>query len=130
MTKIYESAVLTQASLLSAAWDLTSFLQNAKFQVQFWGGLLLMLLGAVGLVWGGVLLIKKLMANPQSAGQQQGWGTIALLILVGGALSTGGWSLIWTVGSGGQQTITDLGGGTVIAQSADPFNGFLSGPPK
>lgn len=113
MTKIYEAAALAQTNLPTAAWDLTSFLENAKSQIQLWGGLLLMLLGAVGLVWGGVLLIKKLMANPQQ-GQQQGWGTIALLILVGGALGTGGWQLISTIGSGGEQTITDLGGGTVI----------------
>lgn len=113
MTKIYEAAALAQTNLPTAAWDLTSFLENAKTQIQLWGGLLLMLLGAVGLVWGGVLLIKKLMANPQQ-GQQQGWGTIALLILVGGALGTGGWQLISTIGSGGEQTITDLGGGTVI----------------
>ncbi|MCM2392708.1 hypothetical protein [Streptomyces albipurpureus] len=128
MTKIYEVAALTQASLPSAAWDLTSFLQNAKSQIQLWGGLLLMMIGAAGLVWGGVLLLKKLMANPQSAGNQQGWGTIALLILVGGALGTGGWSLISTIGSGGQQTITDLGGGTVIIQTADEVSGLLSGP--
>ncbi|MEU7156136.1 hypothetical protein AB0A98_06780 [Streptomyces chrestomyceticus] len=130
MPKIYEAAVLTQASLPSAAWDLTSFLQNAKSQIQLWGGLLLMLLGAVGLVWGGVLLVKKLMANPQSANQQQNWGTIALLILVGGGLGTGGWSMVSTIGSGGQQTITDLGGGTVIVQTIDKVSGFLSGPFK
>ncbi|MEU8433324.1 hypothetical protein AB0F18_10470 [Streptomyces sp. NPDC029216] len=130
MPKTYGAAVLTQAPLPSAAWDLTSFLQNAKSQVQLWGGSVLMLLGVVGLVWGGVLLIKKLMANPQSAGQQQGWGTVALLILVGGALSTGGWTLISTIGSGGQQTITDLGGGTVIVQTVDQVSGFLSGPSK
>ncbi|MEV0412434.1 hypothetical protein AB0I68_16920 [Streptomyces sp. NPDC050448] len=130
MPKTYEAAVLTQAPLPSAAWDLTSFLQNAKSQVQLWGGSVLMLLGVVGLVWGGVLLIKKLMANPQSAGQQQGWGTIALLILVGGALGTGGWTLIQTIGSGGQQTITDLGGGTVIVQTVDQVSGFLSGPSR
>ncbi|GAA3257406.1 hypothetical protein ACIGFK_01800 [Streptomyces sp. NPDC085524] len=130
MPKTDGAAVLTQAPLPSAAWDLTSFLQNAKSQVQLWGGSVLMLLGVVGLVWGGVLLIKKLMANPQSAGQQQGWGTIALLVLVGGALGTGGWTLISTIGSGGQQTITDLGGGTVIAQTFDQVTGFLSGPSK
>ncbi|MFD7554579.1 MULTISPECIES: hypothetical protein [unclassified Streptomyces] len=130
MPKTYGADVLTQAPLPSAAWDLTSFLTNAKGQVQLWGGSVLMLLGVVGLVWGGVLLIKKLMANPQSAGQQQGWGTIALLVLVGGALSTGGWTLIQTIGSGGQQTITDLGGGTVIVQTLDQVSGFLSGPSK
>lgn len=117
MTKIYEAATLAQAQLPTAAWDLTSFLENAKSQIQLWGGLLLMLLGAVGLVWGGVLVIKKLISDPQKGGQQQGWGTIALLILVGGALGTGGWQLISTIGSGGQETIEDLGGGTVIVQT-------------
>ncbi|MFE4834438.1 hypothetical protein ACFRAU_07130 [Arthrobacter sp. NPDC056691] len=121
MTKIHEAAALAQVSLPTAAWDIASFLENAKTQIQLWGGLLLMLLGAVGLVWGGVLLIRKLMANPQS-GPQQGWGTIALLILVGGALGTGGWQLMSTIGSGGQQTIEDLGGGTVMVQ---PFDGIF-----
>ncbi|MFE4334021.1 hypothetical protein ACFRQM_32800 [Streptomyces sp. NPDC056831] len=130
MTQIDEAAALAQASLPSAAWDLTSFLLNAKSQVQLWGGLLLMLLGTVGLLWGGVLLIKKLMANPQSASQQSSWGTIALLILVGGALGTGGWSLVSTIGSGGQQTITDLGGGTVIIQTVDQVSRFLDGASK
>ncbi|MBK3582435.1 hypothetical protein JHN49_01380 [Streptomyces sp. MBT57] len=130
MTKIYEAAALTQASLPSAGWDMTSFLQNAKFQAQIWGGLLLMFLGVVGLVWGGVLGIRKLMANPQSANQLPGWGTIALLVLVGGALGTGGWSLISMIGSGGQQTITDLGGGTVIVQTSDQVSGFISSSAK
>lgn len=102
----------------TAAWDLMSFLQNAKSYIQSAGGALLMLLGAVGLVWGGVLLIKKLMGNPQTS-QQTGWGTIVLLILVGGALGTGGWNLISTVGSGGQTTIMELGGGTAIVQPYD-----------
>jgi hypothetical protein len=117
MTTIHEAAARAQAELSTAAWDLTSFLDNAKSQIQLWGGSLLMLLGAVGLVWGGVLLIRKLIANPQTSGQQSGWGTIALLILVGGALATGGWQLVSTIGSGGQQTIQDLGGGTVIIQT-------------
>ncbi|WP_424863111.1 hypothetical protein [Streptomyces sp. MMS24-I29] len=125
MAKIPEAATLAlaQVSLPPAAWDLTSFLQNVKSQIQLWGGLLLMALGAVGLVWGAVLLIKKLMANPQTAGHQSGWGTIALLILVGGALGTGGWQLVSTIGSGGQQTIEDLGNGTVIVQTSPETNG-------
>lgn len=124
MTNITDAAATALARVelpaagIMGAWDLTSFLENAKSQIQFWGGLLLMLLGTVGLIWGGVLLIKKLIANPQTAGQQSGWGTIALLILVGGALGTGGWNLISTIGSGGQQTIEDLGGGTVIFETA------------
>ena len=125
MTKIYEAAALTQVSVPSAAWDLGSFLENARSQVQVWGGLVLMLVGAAALVWGGVLLLKKLLANPQTAGQQAGWGTIAALIIVAGALGTGGWQFIETVGSGGQQTIEDLGGGTVIVPTVDQAGGVL-----
>ncbi|MFD2794668.1 hypothetical protein ACFS27_14010 [Promicromonospora vindobonensis] len=126
MTRIYyEATALGPASLPSAAWDLTSFLENAKAQVQQWGGLVLMLLGAAALVWGGVLLLKKLWANPQTASQQAGWGTIAALIIFAGALGTGGWQFIETVGSGGQQTIEDLGGGTVIVQTLDQVGGAL-----
>lgn len=128
MTKIYEAASLAPVSLPGAAWDLTSFLENARAQIQLWGGLVLMLLGAVGLVWGGVLLTKKLMANPQTAGQQSSWGTVALLILCGGALGTGGWQFIETVGSGGQQTIEDLGGGTVIVQTFAQASATLDTP--
>lgn len=125
MTKIYEAAAFAQVSLPSAAWDLSSFLENARAQVQVWGGLVLMLMGAAALVWGGVLLLKKLWANPQTASQQAGWGTIAALIIVAGALGTGGWQFIETVGSGGQQTIEDLGGGTVIVPTVDPVGGAL-----
>ncbi|QXV62912.1 hypothetical protein [Amycolatopsis sp. TNS106] len=120
MTKIHETADITLSDLPTAAWDLTSFLENAKSQVQTWGGLGLMLLGVVGLVWGGVLLIRKLMANPQTSGHQTSWVTIALLIVVGGAIAGGGWELISTVGSGGQKTIEELGGGTVIIQATGP----------
>ena len=133
MNTMYEAALRTLAFvnglghwLPAAAWDLGSFLQNAKSQVQLWGGLLLMLMGVVGLIWGGVMLIRKLISGPQGGGQQHGWGSIALLILVGGALGTGGWQLISQVGSGGQQTIEDLGGGTVIMQSAANLVGLVN----
>lgn len=100
-----------------AAWDVIQFLENATEYIKNGGGLLLILLGAVGLIWGGVLLIKKLMASPQSAGQQAGWGTIVLLMIFGGALLTGGFSLVQMIGEGGETTITELGGGTLLLQS-------------
>jgi uncharacterized membrane protein len=116
MTKITEAATLD--SLPTAAWDLESFLNNARTYTENIGGLILMLLGAVALIWGGVQLVKKLMGNPQTS-QQINWGTVALLIIVGGALFTGGFSLMKTVGSGGEETINDLGGGTVVLGSID-----------
>jgi len=119
MTIIIENALAHSLPLLSAhasvgAWDLTSFLQNARAYVQTAGGALLMLIGTIGLVWGGVLLVRKLMSS-QHGGQQTSWGTIALLILIGGGIATGGWTLIQQVGSGGQTTITQLGGGNIVA---------------
>lgn len=93
--------------LTTANWDLSTFLENATDFVADAGGLLLMLLGAVGIVWGGVLLIKKLMAGQQD---QTSWGKIILLVLIGGAMFVGGWSLMETISSGGQDTIMDIGG--------------------
>lgn len=128
MTKIYEAADTAGVSLPTGAWDVGSFLENAKSTVQGWGGGVLMLLGVIALIVGAVFLVKKLLANPQTAGQQHGWATIALLIIVGGALGTGGFQLVKTVGSGGEKTIKDLGDGAVIVQTADhadQVNGVL-----
>ena len=47
---------------------------------------LLILLGAVGIVWGGVLAIRKLMGGQRN---DDSWLKIAALIIVGGAFLTG-----------------------------------------
>ena len=117
-------AALTQigaqvvADLPSAAWDLKGFLEGAKAYAAEIGGGLLLLLGLIGVVVGGIFLLMKLFGGQQSA-QKHSWGQIAMLILIGGALSTGGLSLMLTVGSGGEQTIKDLGGGAAIVQIID-----------
>lgn len=114
MTTTMEAAMAALTpGLPSAAWDLKSFLTNAQVYIRDAGGLLLILLGTAALIWGGVKLVQKLMSGPQG-GQQISWGTIILLILIGGALMTGGIALMTTVGSGGQQTITQLGGGATL----------------
>ncbi|WP_460802219.1 hypothetical protein [Nocardiopsis aegyptia] len=71
-------------------------------------------MGTVGVIWGGVLLIKKLMASQQD---QTSWIKILGLILVGGALMAGGFGLISNIAEGGQTTIEDLGGGMILLQS-------------
>jgi len=96
------------SDLPSASWDLLSFLDNATNYVKGAGGSLLALMGTAGVVWGGVLLIKKLMASQQD---QTSWVKILALILIGGALMVGGFSLISQIAAGGQTTIEDLGGG-------------------
>lgn len=97
-----------------AEWDLVSFFENARNYAKLVGGGLLALLGTVGVVWGGVLLIKKLMAGHQN---QDSWMKILALILVGGALMAGGFALISQIASGGKTTIEDLGGGLIVIQS-------------
>lgn len=113
-TTITTAGAGTGSVLPTAAWDLGSFLDNATGTIQGWGGSLLILLGCVGVIWGGVLLIMKLTASPQKEQQQAGWGKIALLILVGGALFTGGFEIIRTISSGGETTIRDLGEGSIV----------------
>lgn len=104
-------------ALPTAEWDLISFFENAKDYVGIAGGGLLALLGTVGVVWGGVLLIKKLMASQQD---QTSWLKIIALIIFGGALMVGGFVLISNIASGGKTTIEDLGGGMILLQGLLP----------
>lgn len=106
-------------TMVPAAWDVESFLENAKSKLEEWGGLGIMLIGTAVLVWFAVKLAMKIMASPQNQQQQTSWGMLAVGLVVGGALSLGGWSLISEVGSGGQQTVEDLGTGTITAQVID-----------
>lgn len=111
MTTIY--------SLAPAAWDVGSFLENLKSKAEEWGGAALMVFGVFLLLAFAIKLGMKLLANQQNQGQQASWMTIGLLLLFGGALTTGGWSLVSEVGSGGQQTVEDLGTGTVVVRTVD-----------
>lgn len=118
MTTSHLVAVNAVSSLPTAAWDLKSFLSNAKDYTEVIGGSFLMLLGVIALIVGGTYLVMKLWGSQQS-GQKHGWGQIIMLIIIGGALSSVGLNLMTTIGSGGNKTITDLGGGTAIIQQID-----------
>lgn len=99
------------AALPTAAWDLVSALENAGEYVKNGGGALLVMMGLAALVWGGVLLLKKLMSGQQN---QDSWVKIIMLMIIGGAIAVGGFTLIFEIGSGGKDTIEDLGGGTLM----------------
>ena len=99
--------------LPKAEWDLISFFQNANNYGQLAGGAFLSLMGVVAIIWGGTLLVKKLMSQQS----QESWLKIILLILIGGALMASGFGLISTIAQGGQTTIEDLGGGVVLLSS-------------
>jgi hypothetical protein len=102
-------------TLPTAAWDVVSFFENAGEFVKTAGGGLLIAMGLIALVWGGVLLLKKLMAGQQN---QDSWIKIIMLMIIGGAIAVGGFGLIFTIGSGGKTTIEDLGGATFLFSGA------------
>lgn len=108
----------SKAQLNLAQWDLKTFFENAGDYTQLIGGGFLALIGTIGVIYGGYLLVKKLMAGQQN---QDSWVKIAALIIIGGALMATGASLIFTIAEGGQQTIEDLGGGMVLLQTFTPF---------
>lgn len=93
------------------AWELGEALENAKEYAEVIGGAFLALLGVVAIIYGGYLLVKKLMAGQQN---QDSWVKIVILIIVGGALSVTGFGLISTIAEGGKDTIEELGGGTIL----------------
>lgn len=107
--------IASTSTLPTAAWDLVSFLENAKDYAGIAGGAFLALLGTLGVIWGGTLLIKKLMAGQQN---QDSWLKIIALIILGGALMAGGFVLISTIASGGKTTIEDLGTGFIVFQNS------------
>lgn len=109
-------------TLPTGAWSVLEALENGAAFVKEAGGGVLILMGLVALVWGGVLALKKLMAGQ---GNQTSWGTIILLIILGGAIAVGGFALIFEIGSGGKQTIEDIGGGTLLFNPIAPMTAAL-----
>lgn len=106
------------AHLGPAAWDIKSLLRNGATQGKTIVGLLIVLVGVVGLGIAAAQIIMKFISSGGPAAQRS-WGRILGLFLISGAFITGGWSFINTVSSGSQQTIEDLGNGTVIIQAID-----------
>lgn len=97
--------------VVNAAWDLGTFLQNAKTTIEKWGGYFIMLLGVIMVVVA-VYQAAKGLINPQKA--QTNWLIVASLLILGGALTVGGYTWVSGIASGGKTTIDDLGGGGVI----------------
>jgi hypothetical protein len=110
------------ANLSPAAWDLVSFLKNAKVYANTVGGALITLLGLAVVIWAAVLIAKKFFGSNQ--GQGDSWAKIVVMIIVGGALLAGGITLITTIAKGGKATIEELGGGFILIQHALPLLGL------
>lgn len=106
-------------------WDLETFFNNATTYTQTIGGAFLALLGIAGIVWGGTLLIRKLMGSQKA--QQDSWLKIVFLVIVGGAMLFGGMTILLKFAKGSNKTIEQFGeGGGALVLAQDQVNALVS----
>lgn len=103
-------------------WDLIKLFENMTEYGQVAGGAFLSFMGLLGVIWGGTLLIKKLMSEQS----RESWVKIVALLLLGGALLFSGIGLILKFAEGGKDTIEEFGAG-VILPNIDAVNVLASG---
>lgn len=104
-------------TLPTAAWDLASFLTNAKSYLGVIGGLLIALIGLAIVIWAVVLIAKQFFGSNQQGGGGA-WAKIVVMLIIGGAILGGGLVLVTNIATGGQRTIEELGGGFIVLGSA------------
>lgn len=100
------SAAVKMSMYAPMAWNLKTFLENAKNNATAWGGVFVGLMGIIMILFAVWLTAKHLMSQGRS---QTSWGTIIILFIVGGFATGGGLTLITQVAEGGKQTIEELG---------------------
>lgn len=108
-------------------WDLENFFNNSTNYTQKVGGAFLALIGIAGVVWGGFLMLRKLMGGQQA--QQDSWFKIVALIIVGGAMLFGGMTILLNLAKGGKDTIENFGkqrSGVTPSMIVDQFNAIGS----
>lgn len=91
-----------------SSWDLETFFNNSANYSQVAGGAFLGFMGMVAVIWGGFLLVRKLMSGQQN---QDNWLKIVALLVLGGAMVFSGVALLLNVAKGGQDTVKGFGNG-------------------
>lgn len=86
--------------ILAEEWNLQKLTDSASGAIENIGAMVLILIGAIGVIWGGALLLQKLM-SPES-GYYISWSKIVTMFITGGALVSGGAAI-----SSGALTSTD-----------------------
>lgn len=100
--------------ILAEGWDIQEFTGSATGYAQSIGSTMLVLMGAIGVIWGGTLLAKKL--TSPSSGYFISWGKIMILIIVGSFISIGGVVMF----SGGLMPSTEGESGSTDEPSSSP----------
>ena len=95
-----------------SGWDLRTFLENSFDTLGEWFSLAVMILGIVAVAYAIWQIVSGLMSHGK---KQVNWAVAIILLLVGGALSMStGFEFVRGIAEGGQQTIEDLGGQTIV----------------
>lgn len=125
---IFASAGVDTGSAVTAdsTWDLESFFNNSTTYMQTIGGSFLALIGIAGLVWGGFLVIRKLIGG--QAAQQDSWFKMIALIIVGGAMLFSGISLLLNFAAGANDTIESFGNGMVSPEAIQGALAYYTQP--
>lgn len=91
-------------------WDMGSFLDSSQSYFLLAGGGMMALMGIISIIWGCVLLLKKIMSGLSGFGYeyQASWMKIVILIVMGGALTFTGGILLRGVSSEAEDEVNDL----------------------
>ena len=108
------------------SWDLQAFFDNSTTYMQTIGGSFLALIGIAGLVWGGFLVIRKLIGG--QAAQQDSWFKMIALIIVGGAMLFSGISLLLNFAAGANDTIETFGNGMASPEAIQGALAYYTPP--
>lgn len=115
---------LASAQIALGEWSLSQLFGGAQKSARTIGGYLIVLLGIVCVVWGAVLLAKKLLTTQD----QTKWSKVILLLFIGGVLAVGGFSTVAKVSSGANKEVTTMGDSGKAGQSENGLSDTIVSP--
>lgn len=113
MVALADPSAMVAVSNTVMGWSIDNFLNSTLTTIQKWGGILLVILGAIMIIWSGVQIAKNYLSHGKT---QANWGMIIVMLIIGGAMFAGGIAsasglgILGTVSSGSVETIEQLGG--------------------
>lgn len=90
-------------------WDITNLGKNVNSIIKTMGGLIIVGVGLVLLIFGAIKIAQAFMGNANGGGRVGKIVLGVLAILVGGAFSAKGIDIVIELGKGGEDTIRMLG---------------------
>lgn len=104
--------VLSSFFKVPFGWDLISALTNSGNYGKKVGGAIIVVFGIILIIYGVFKVFKAITGREGSEGPQ--WFKAALALIAGGAMEFGAWTLFESIANGGQNTVSQLGGGGVV----------------